>query len=241
MNTYNLSNTASQDAGLRAYMLKIYNYMTGALILTGVIAFYSSQSEALLNAMYTMQGESITGMKPLSWVVMFAPLGLVMFLSFGIQRMSLYTAQLGFWIYAALIGLSLPVIFLTFTGESIAQTFFITAGTFAGMSLYGYTTQRDLTGLGSFMFAGLIGLIIDSLVNLFLHSTGLQFVISVAGVVVFVGLTAFDTQKLKQLYLQTAGEREWAEKVAIIGALTLYLDFINIFLNLLNFFGERKR
>ncbi|MBI3440207.1 MAG: Bax inhibitor-1/YccA family protein [Proteobacteria bacterium] len=241
MGAYNLSSTEAQGSGLRAYLLKIYNYMTGALILTGAIAFYSAKSEALLNAMYIMQGETITGMKSLAWIVMFAPLGLVMFLSFGIQRMSLYTAQLSFWAYAALVGLSLSVIFLTFTGESIAQTLFITAGTFGGMSLYGYTTQRDLTGMGSFMFMGLIGLIIASMVNLFLKSPGLQFGLSVAGVIVFVGLTAFDTQKLKQLYVQTMGEGEGAEKIAIIGALTLYLDFINIFLNLLNFFGKRKR
>lgn len=229
------------DAGLRAYMLKIYNYMAGGLVLTGLIAFYSSQSEAVLSAMYTVQGNAIVGMKSLAWVVTFAPLILVMFLSFGLRTMSLATAQLSYWLYAALMGLSLSTIFLAFTGESIARIFFITAATFGGMSLYGYTTRRDLTGLGSFMTMGLIGLIIASLVNLFLKSTGLQYVLSVIGVLVFVGLTAYDTQKLKQLYYQLDQEGERTGKIVILGALTLYLDFINIFVQLLYLFGDRRR
>lgn len=229
------------DAGLRAYMLKIYNYMAGGLVLTGLIALYSAQSEAVLSAMYTVQGNAIVGMKPLAWVVTFAPLVLVMFLSFGLRTMSLATAQLSYWLYAALMGLSLSTIFLAFTGESIARIFFITAGTFGGMSLYGYTTRRDLTGLGSFMTMGLFGLIIASLVNLFLKSTGLQFVLSAVGVLVFVGLTAFDTQKLKRLYYQLDKEGEGAGKIVILGALTLYLDFINLFMQLLYLFGNRRK
>lgn len=232
---------ATYDAGLRAYMLKIYNYMASGLLLTGVIALFSAQSEAVLSAMYIFEGNAITGMKPLAWIVMFAPLGLVMFLSFGLQRMSLVAAQASYWGYAALMGLSLSTIFLTFTGESIARVFFITAGTFGGMSLYGYTTKRDLTGMGSFLMMGLIGLIIASLVNLFLKSSGLQFALSVIGVLVFVGLTAYDTQKLKNIYYQLTNEGEWMGKMVIMGALTLYLDFINIFMQLLYLFGDRRR
>lgn len=232
---------ATHDAGLRAYMLKIYNYMASGLVLTGIIALFSSQSEAILSAMYTFQGNAIVGMKPLAWIVMFAPLGLVMYLSLGLRRMSLVAAQVSYWAYAALMGLSLSTIFLTFTGESITRVFFITAGTFGGMSIYGYTTKRDLTGMGSFLMMGLMGLIIASLVNLFLKSSGMQFAISVIGVLVFVGLTAYDTQKLKNLYYQLSEGGEWAGKMVIMGALTLYLDFINIFIQLLYLFGDRRR
>jgi FtsH-binding integral membrane protein len=230
--------TTRYDGGLRAYMLKIYNYMAMALVMTGVIAFFSAQSEAFLNAMYAVQDGNIVGMKPLAWLVMIAPLGFVIFLSFGLQRMSLATAQIGYWLYAAIMGLSLSVIFLSFTGESIARVFFITAGTFGGMSLYGYTTKRDLTPVGWFLVMGLIGLIVASLVNLFMQSSGMQFALSVIGVLIFVGLTAYDTQKLKALYYQSSADGEWAAKM---GALTLYLDFINIFLNLLSLFGKRRK
>ena len=229
------------DEGLRAYMLKIYNYMAAGLALTGIVAMYSAQSEAVLNALYVMQGNAVVGMKPLAWIVMFAPLGLVLYLSFGLRKMSLMTAQISYWVYAAVMGLSLSTIFLTYTGESIARVFFITAGTFGGMSLYGYTTKRDLTGIGSFLMAGLIGIIIASLVNFFLHSSSLQFAISVIAVLVFVGLTAYDTQKLKALYSEASASDEWAGKIVIMGALTLYLDFINLFLQLLYLFGDRRR
>jgi hypothetical protein len=229
------------DEGLRAYMLKIYNYMAAGLALTGIVAMYSAQSEAVLNALYVMQGNAVVGMKPLAWIVMFAPLGLVLYLSFGLRKMSLMTAQISYWVYAAVMGLSLSTIFLTYTGESIARVFFITAGTFGGMSLYGYTTKRDLTGIGSFLIAGLIGVIIASLVNFFLHSSSLQFAISVIAVLVFVGLTAYDTQKLKALYSEASAGGEWAGKIVIMGALTLYLDFINLFLQLLYLFGDRRR
>ena len=232
---------AAYDAGLRSYMLKIYNYMASGLALTGIVALFAAQSEAVLSAMYVFEGNAITGMKPLAWIVMFAPLGLVMYLSFGLRNMSLVAAQASYWIYAAVMGLSLSTIFLTFTGESITRVFFITAGTFGGMSLYGYTTKRDLTGMGSFLMMGLWGIIIASLVNLFLKSSGMQFAISVIGVLVFVGLTAYDTQKLKNLYYQLTGEGEWAGKMVIMGALTLYLDFINIFMQLLYLFGDRRR
>ncbi|ESQ88014.1 hypothetical protein ABAC460_17635 [Asticcacaulis sp. AC460] len=229
------------DADLRAYMLKIYLYMTGGLVLTGVIALFSAHSATVLHAMYSYQGTAIVGMKPLAWVVMFAPLGLVMFLSFGLQRMSLLTAQLSYLVYAAVMGLSISTIFLTYTGESVASVFFITAGTFGAMSLYGYTTKRDLAGLGSLLMMGLIGVITASVVNLFLKSNALQFGISIIGVLVFIGLTAYDTQKLKLLYATLTDKSEGVGKIVILGALTLYLDFINLFLQLLYLFGNRRK
>lgn len=232
---------AEYDAGLRAYMLSIYAYMTGGLVLTGLVALFSAQSATVLHAMYSFQGNAIVGMKPLAWIVTFAPLGLVMFLSFGLQRMSLVTAQLSYWAYAAIMGLSLSTIFLIYTGQSIASVFFITAGTFGGMSFYGYTTKRDLSGLGSLLMMGLLGVIIASVVNMFLKSSALQFGLSVVGVLVFVGLTAYDTQKLKLLYASLTEKTEGAGKIVILGALTLYLDFINLFLQLLYLFGDRRK
>ena len=241
MNRTAIEQTTIMDGGLRVYLLKVYNYMALALVMTGAIAFFSSQSETFLNAMYVMSGSDVTGMKPLAWIILFAPLGLVIFLSFSMQTMSLPLIQFSYWLYAALVGMSFSILFLTFTGESIARIFFITAATFGGMSLYGYTTKRDLTGLGSFLTMGLIGLIIASRVNLFLHSSGMQFALSVIGALVFTGLTAYDTQKLKTLYYQAAEGNEGAGKLVVFAALTPYLDFINIFLNLLNLFGRRKR
>ncbi len=218
------------DEGLRAYMLKIYNYMASGLALTGVIALLTANSPTMLQAIFGT---------PLQWVVMLAPLGFVMVLSFGINKLSLSTAQALFWAFAAVMGLSMASIFLIYTGTSIARVFFISASTFAAMSLYGYTTKRDLSGFGSFLFMGLIGIVIAGLVNLFLQSSALQFVISTVGVLVFVGLTAYDTQKIKVMYAQADGS-EIAGKKAIMGALTLYLDFINLFLMLLRLFGDRR-
>lgn len=217
------------DAGLRAYMLRVYGYMSGALAVTGVVALYAVSSglyQAIANT-------------PFFWLVVLAPLALVFFLSFRIDAISTGTAQAVFWAYAALMGLSLGGIFLMYTGESIARTFFIAAGTFAGISIYGYTTKTDLTRFGSFLIMGLWGLIIASLVSLFWASSALQFAISVIGVVVFVGLTAYDTQRLKELYFAD-GTAAMGTKTAIIGALTLYLDFINLFLMLLRLFGQRR-
>ena len=217
------------DVGLRQYMLRIYNYMASGLALTGIVAYVAAAS-----GFY----HSIAG-TPLLWVVMLAPLGLVFWLSAGINRMSASTAQLLFWVYAGLMGLSLAGIFLVFTGASIARVFFITAGTFAAMSLYGYTTQRDLTQFGSFLFMGLIGIVIASLVNILIASSALQFAISVIGVIVFVGLTAWDTQRIKEMYVEY-DDGQMAGKKAIMGALTLYLDFINLFVMLLQLFGQRR-
>lgn len=217
------------DVGLRNYMLRIYNYMAGGLALTGIVAY-----GALVSGFY----QAIYG-TPLIWLVMLAPLGFVLVLSFGIQRLSLGTAQLLFWAFAGVMGLSLSWIFIRYTGTSIARVFFITAGTFAAMSLYGYTTRRDLSGIGSFLFMGLIGIIIASVVNIFLASPGLYFAISVIGVLVFVGLTAWDTQQIKEMYWEGDGTAV-AGKKAIMGALTLYLDFINLFLFMLRFLGDRR-
>jgi FtsH-binding integral membrane protein len=217
------------DVGLRQYMLRVYNYMAGGLALTGAVAYF-----AIVSGFY--QAIAAT---PLVWLVMLAPLAFVLVLSFGIQRLSLGAAQLTFWAFAAAMGLSLSWIFLRYTGTSIARVFFITAGTFAAMSLYGYTTRRDLSGMGSFLFMGLIGLVIASVVNMFLASPGLYFAISVIGVLVFVGLTAWDTQQIKEMYWEGDGTAV-AGKKAIMGALALYLDFINLFLYLLRFLGDRR-
>src|SRR6185437_13071767 len=178
------------DVGLRDYMLRVYNYMAGGLAITGIVAYFAAAS-GLYQAIFGTA---------LYWVVIFAPLGLVLLLSFRIQSMSLGAAQITYWAYAGLVGLSLSGLFIVYTGASIAQTFFITAATFLAMSLYGYTTKRDLSQFGSFLFMGLIGVVIASLVNIFLHSPGLQFAISIIGVLVFTGLTAWDTQRIKEMY-----------------------------------------
>jgi FtsH-binding integral membrane protein len=220
------------DVGLRNYMLRVYNYMASGLVLTGIVAYAAAAggADSFIAHIYR---------SPVMWLVILAPLGLVMLLSFGIQRMQASTAQMVFWLYSGLMGLSLATIFLIYTGSSIARVFFITAGTFAGMSLYGYTTQRDLSQFGSFLFMGLIGIIIASLVNMFLASSAVQFAISVIGVIVFVGLTAYDTQQIKEMYYEGDGA-EIAGKKAIMGALRLYLDFINLFMMLMQLLGTRR-
>ena len=227
------------DTGLRDYMLRIYNYMASGLALTGIIAYTSANTPAILNMMYAVGPNG--GIQPtgLAYIAMLAPLGFVLALSFGINKMKASTAQSVFWGFSAVMGLSLSHIFLTYTGTSITRVFFISAGTFAAMSLYGYTTKKDLTGLGSFLFMGLIGIIIASVVNMFLQSSAMHFVISVLGVLIFVGLTAYDTQKIKNMYSEIDGS-ETASKKAIMGALTLYLDFINLFMMLLRLFGDRR-
>jgi FtsH-binding integral membrane protein len=217
------------DVGLRDYMLRIYNYMASGLALTGIVAYVAAESGFIAHIYRT----------PVMWLVILAPLGLVMWLSYGIQRMQASTAQALFWLYAGLMGLSMSTIFLVFTGASIARVFFITAGTFAAMSLYGYTTRRDLSQFGSFLFMGLIGIIIASLVNLFLHSSALQFAISAIGVIVFVGLTAYDTQQIKEMYY-AYDDGQIAGKKAVMGALRLYLDFINLFMMLMQLLGVRR-
>lgn len=223
--------TVSIDQGLRSYMLQVFNYMTGALAVTGLIAYFVGSSEAMLTAIF---------MSPLKWLVMLAPLGFVLVLSFGINRLSASTAQVIFWAYAATMGLSLSTIFMAYTGVSIARTFFICAATFGAVSLYGYTTKRDLSRFGTFLIMGVFGILIASLVNLFLKSSGLDFAISVIGVLVFTGLVAYDTQRIRDLYYVVAGHGEALSKAAVMGALSLYLDFINLFMYMLRFLGERR-
>ena len=231
------------DEGLRAYMLKVYNYMGSGVLLTGVIALMFFKI-----AVVTSEGGEIIGLtnfgnsiynSGLKWVIMLAPLAVVFYMSFGIAKMSAAKAQTTFWVFAALMGASLSSIFLMYTGASITRVFFITAGTFGAMSIYGYTTKKDLTKLGSFLMMGLFGIIIASLVNIFMKSTMMYFVISILGVLIFVGLTAYDTQKIKNMYMSSASG-ELMGKKAVMGALTLYLDFINLFIMLLRLFGQRR-
>jgi uncharacterized protein len=237
------------DEGLRAYMLRIYNYMVLGLAITGLAALgvymLSVTSDPAL-AVAKVRGIMLTSVgyalfvSPLKWVVILAPLALVFFLSFRVESMRPTTAQILFWIYAALVGISLGSIFLIYTHTSIVRVFFITAASFGALSLWGYTTQRDLTGMGAFLIMGLFGVIIASVVNLFLASTMMQFVISVVGVLVFAGLTAWDTQRLKNEYIYGAMEGEVMERSAIMGALSLYLDFLNLFTLLLQLLGQRE-
>lgn len=224
------ADAAQIDVGLREYMLRVYNYMASGLALTGIVALLVASSPAMTQLIFGT---------PLKWVVMLAPLGFVFFMSFKIETMKASTAQALFWAFAAVMGASLASIFLVFTGASIARTFFITAAAFAGLSLYGYTTKRDLSAFGTFLVMGLIGIIIASLVNIFVQSTMMHFVISAAGVLVFAGLTAWDTQRIKEMYWELDGG-EVAKKKAVMGALTLYLDFINLFMFLLQFLGVRR-
>ena len=244
-NTEVRSSTADHviDQGLSSYMLKVYNYMASGVLLTGVVALFLFKFSVITGA----NGE-ITGLTPfgnaiynsaLMWVLMLAPLGIVFYMSFGIAKMSASKAQSVFWIFAALMGASLSSIFLVYTGASITRVFFITAGTFGAMSIYGYTTKKDLTKLGSFLIMGLFGIIIASIVNIFMKSSMMYFVISIIGVLVFVGLTAYDTQKIKNMYL-VSDSGEVIGKKAVMGALTLYLDFINLFIMLLRLFGQRR-
>lgn len=242
--------TVAVDEGLRAYMLRIYNYMVLGLAITGAAALgtymLSVTTDPTVAALKLRDGLMLTALgkalfvSPLKWVVIFAPLALVFLLSFAIERMRPATAQIVFWIYAALVGISLASIFMVFTHTSIVRVFFITAASFGALSLWGYTTQRDLTGMGSFLLMGLFGIILASIVNIFMASSMLQFVISVVGVLVFAGLTAWDTQRLKTEYLYGAMDGETAERSSIIGALSLYLNFINLFTLLLQLLGQRE-
>lgn len=218
------------DMGLREHMLRVYNYMSMGLGLTGLTAYFASTSDAFMQLLFGT---------PLKWVVIFAPLAMVFVLAARIPKMSFSSAQLTFWGYSILMGLSLSSIFIVFQGMSIARVFFITAGMFGGMSLYGYTTKRDLTSFGSFLFMGLIGLVIASIVNVFVQSSMMHMILSVIGVLVFTGLTAYDTQKIKEVYLESDSS-EVAGKKALMGALALYLDFVNLFMSLLHLLGDRR-
>ncbi len=225
------------DQGLRSYMLRVYNYMGAGLAITGAAAYGTFQA-AVDNGALTPFGNAIF-VGPLKWALILAPLAMVFFLSFRIEKMSVAAAQATFWAYAALVGVSFASLGLIYTAGSIAQVFFITAGAFGALSLYGYTTKRDLAGLGSFLFMGLIGLIIASLVNLYFQSGTMALVLSAVSVLIFTGLTAWDTQQIKEMYFEADDSATMGRK-AIMGALRLYLDFINLFLSLLRLFGNRN-
>jgi uncharacterized protein len=230
------------DEGLRAYMLRVYNYMAGGVLVTGIVAYLVSSAAITTgptSAKVLTQFGQLIYVSSLKWVIMLAPLAFVFFISFRIYKMSVAGAQLAFWLFAAAMGLSLSSIFLVYTGQSITQVFFVTAAAFGGLSLFGYTTQRDLSGWGSFLIMGVFGIIIAALVNLFVQSSALQFAISVIGVLVFAGLTAYDTQRIKDGYHELMGDMTATSKAAIMGALNLYLDFINMFMLLLQLFGRR--
>jgi FtsH-binding integral membrane protein len=220
---------AAFDAGLRSYMLSVYNYMASGVLLTGIVAMLFANSGMAEQVLTT----------PLRWLVMLAPLAFVMVLSFGINRLSTGAAQALFWAFAVAMGLSLSSIFLVYTGTSIAQTFFATAAAFAGLSLFGYTTKKDLSGLGTFLIMGVVGLLVAMLINVFLRSPVFQLAISGIGVLLFAGLTAYDTQKIKGVYFQVQGT-DFVGKSVVLGALTLYLDFVNMFTFLLSFMGDRR-
>ncbi len=221
---------AAFDEGLRQHMLRVYNFMMLGLVVTGSVAFLVSTNHELMATLFGT---------PLKWLVMLAPLAFVLVLSFGINRLSAGTAQLVFWGYCAAMGLSLSAIFMVFTGASIARVFFITSGMFAAMSLWGYTTKRDLTGMGSFLMMGVVGIVIAGFANIFIGSSALQFAVSVLGVLIFTGLTAYDTQNIKEMYAESYGH-EANGKLAIMGALQLYLDFINLFVMLLQLIGDNR-
>jgi FtsH-binding integral membrane protein len=234
--------TAVIDQGLRAYMVSVYNYMTIGLAITGLVAIGAFKlavtQDASGAAALTSFGQTLFN-TPLKWVIALAPLGMVFFLSARINRMSASGAQIAFWVFAGLMGLSLSTIFLVYTGSSIARVFFITAAAFGGLSLYGYTTKRDLSAFRTFLVMGLIGIIIAMIVNIFLASTMMQFIISCVGVLVFSGLTAYDTQRIKEMY-SAVDDSDMMGRKAIMGALALYLDFINLFMMLLSLFGNRE-
>jgi FtsH-binding integral membrane protein len=228
------SSSKVMNEGLRNYMIYVYRNMSIALGISGLIAFFFSQSPAIMSAIHGT---------PLGIILMLAPLGIAFYFGFKIQSMSFNAAQTLFWVFAAVLGASLSSIFLVYTGESIARAFFVTASTFLALSIYGQTTKRDLTQIGSIMMMGLIGIIIASVVNIFLKSSGLGFVISILSVIIFVGLTAYDTQKIKNMYYNLENADigpDMAKKIAIMGSLTLYMDFINLFLAILRFVGDRK-
>ncbi|HEV7416680.1 Bax inhibitor-1/YccA family protein [Tianweitania sediminis] len=235
--TYGARADAGIDEGLRSYMLRVYNLMAMGLGITGLVAWGAFQM-AVADGTLTPLGQLLY-QSAFRWVVILAPLAVVMFLSFRIHTMSVAAAQATFWVYSGLVGLSLSTIFLIYTGQSIVQTFFVTAASFGALSLFGYTTKRDLSGMGSFLFMGVVGLLIAMVVNIFLQSSALQFAISAIGVLVFAGLTAYDTQQIKEMYYE-GDDTMVAGRKAIMGALRLYLDFINMFTFLLSFMGNRE-
>jgi uncharacterized protein len=241
--TFNRAGTvadqASFDVGLRAHMVRVYNYMASGLALSGIVAFGLFASPELASLFFQFQGGRMVGLNVLGWVAIFAPLGLLLLVSFRAASMSVGAVQAVYWAVTALMGVSLSLLLFRYTGASVARTFFVTAAAFGALSLYGYTTKRDLSAFGKFLFMGVIGLILASLVNMFWPSGTMSFIISAAGVLIFSGLIAYDTQKIKEQYAESWG-RDTAEKVAIFGALSLYLDFVNLFQFLMSFLGQSR-
>lgn len=225
---------AGFDAGLRSYMLSIYNYMASGVLLTGIVALFIYSTPSLFAVFFNEIGRPTI----LGWVAMLSPLAMILAMNFGLSRMSESTLKALYFAFAAVMGVSMSVIFARYTGASIAQTFFVTSASFAGLSLFGYTTKKDLSAMGRFLMMGLIGIMVASIANIFIGSSGLQLAVNILGVLIFAGLTAYDTQRLKELYYQVAGS-DFAGKSAILGALTLYLNFINLFQFLLSFMGNR--
>lgn len=228
------------DQGLRSHMLKVYNYMASGVLLTGIIAYFAGNSEAFLNAMLSQHADGSVGMSGLGYLIAFAPIGMAFFMMFRMHTLSTQGLKTLFWAYAAAFGLSLFSIFQIYTGESILRVFFITAGTFGLLSMYGYTTKKDLTSWGTFLFVGLWAVFIVSIVNMFLASSGLQVMLSYVGVALALGLTAYDTQKVKDIYYSNGGSQEVLARSSVMGALTLYFDFIYLFINLLRLMGDRR-
>ena len=242
-NAFNRAGTvadqATFDVGLRAHMIRVYNYMASGLALSGIVAFGLFSSPQLASVFFQVNGGYVVGLTGLGWVATLAPLGLLLLVSFRAATMSVGAIQAVYWAVTALMGVSLSVLLFTYTGASVARTFFVTAAAFGALSLYGYTTKRDLTAMGKFLFMGVIGLILASIVNMIWPSGTMSFVISAAGVLIFSGLIAYDTQKIKDQYAAAWGT-DTAEKVAIFGALSLYLDFVNLFQFLMMFLGQRR-
>ena len=241
-NAFNRAGTVDQafDAGLRAHMIRVYNYMASGLALSGIVAFALFSSSELASMFFQVApGNRVVGLNMLGWVAILAPMGLLLLVGFRAQQMSVAGVQAVYWAVTALMGVSLSLLLFRYTGASVARTFFVTAASFGALSLYGYTTKRDLTAMGKFLFMGLIGLILAGLVNMFFPSGPMSFIISAAGVLIFSGLIAYDTQKIKDQYAEAYG-RDVAEKVAIFGALSLYLDFVNLFQFLMSFMGQSR-
>ena len=234
-----ITDQAAFDVGLRAHMVRVYNYMASGLALSGIVAFGLFASAELASLFFQVQAGRVVGLNVLGWVAIFAPLGLLLLVSFRAASMSVGAVQAVYWAVTALMGVSLSLLLFRYTGASVARTFFVTAAAFGALSLYGYTTKRDLTAMGKFLFMGLIGLILAGLVNMIWPSGTMSFIISAAGVLIFSGLIAYDTQKIKEQYAEAWGT-DTAEKVAIFGALSLYLDFVNLFLFMLRIFGGRN-
>jgi uncharacterized protein len=234
-----ISDQAAYDAGLRQHMLRVYNYMASGLVLSGIVAYGLFASPALASLFFEVEAGGVVGLNTLGWIAIFAPLGLLMLTSFRAAQMSVGAVQAVYWAVTALMGVSLSLLLFRYTGASVARTFLVTAAAFGALSLYGYTTKRDLSAFGKFLFMGLIGLILASLVNMFWPSGTVSFVISVAGVLIFSGLIAYDTQRIKTQYSEAWGT-EMAEKIAIFGALSLYISFVNLFQFLMMFMGQRR-